>query len=242
MMVKVGHDQGRSCGLVAAGGIIAPVIPPSIPLILPVWQATCPSPTVFAGIVPGIPMGVSLCVAWWLVARREVLITPPRESLQALLRTFFDGFWALMLPVIIIVGLKFGIFTLPRLASSPVYALFVATVIYREFKLAQLFAVFVTTAKITSTLMLLVAGSLVAAWMITVADLPGQIVELLEPLMSSPMLLMLGIVLLILVVGTAMDQIPNILILTPVLLPVVTEAGIDPIYFGVIFVMINAPG
>ncbi|MBE2295916.1 MAG: TRAP transporter large permease, partial [Phycisphaerales bacterium] len=194
-------------------------------------------------IVPGILMGMSLCIAWWLVARREDLDTPPRESLQVLLRAFFDGFWALMLPVIIIVGLKFGIFT-PTEAGvvAAVYALFVATVIYREFKLTQLFEVFVTTAKMTSTLMLLVAGSLVAAWMITIADLPSQIVELLQPLMGSPTLLMLGIVLLILVIGTTMDQIPNILILTPVLLPVVTEAGIDPIYFGIIFVMINALG
>ncbi|HRW66595.1 MAG TPA: TRAP transporter large permease subunit, partial [Candidatus Competibacter sp.] len=82
MMVKVGHDQGRSCGLVAAGGIIAPVIPPSIPLILlGVAGNLSITKLFFAGIVPGILMGVSLCVAWWLVARREVLITPPRESL-----------------------------------------------------------------------------------------------------------------------------------------------------------------
>ncbi len=244
MMVKAGHDKGRSCGLVAAGGIIAPVIPPSIPMILfGVAGNLSITKLFFAGIVPGILMGVSLCFAWWLVARREVLVTPPRESFAAMRRAFFDGFWALMLPAIIIVGLKFGIFT-PTEAGvvAAVYALFVATVIYREFKLSHLYAVFVTTAKITSVLMFLVAGSLVAAWMITVADLPGQIVDLLGPFMGNQTVFMIAIVILMLVIGCMMDQVPNILILTPVLLPVATQMGIDPIYFGVIFVMINALG
>ena len=158
-------------------------------------------------------------------------------------RAFIDSLWALGLPFIIIFGLKFGIFT-PTEAGvvAAVYSLFVATVVYRELQVGELYPVFLTAAKVTAVVMFLVAASLVSAWLITVADLPGQVTELLEPLMDNQTLLMIAIMLLVVVVGTAMDMTPTILILTPVLIPVVKEAGIDPIYFGVLFIINNSIG
>ena len=125
---------------------------------------------------------------------------------------------------------------------SAVYALLVATLVYREMKLADLYGVFVSAAKTTSVIMFLVAAAMVSAWLITVADIPSQLIALLAPLMDSPTLLMIAIMLLVIAVGTAMDMTPTILIMTPVLMPVVKAAGIDPVYFGVLFIMNNAIG
>jgi tripartite ATP-independent transporter DctM subunit len=148
-----------------------------------------------------------------------------------------------MLPLIILVGLRFGVFTPTEAAVvAAVYSLFVAVCIYRELKPSQLYRVFVTAARTTGVVMFLVAAALVSAWLITVADLPGKVVALLQPFIGSPMLLMVMIMLLVIVVGTAMDMTPTILILTPVLMPVVKAAGIDPIYFGVLFIINNSIG
>jgi tripartite ATP-independent transporter DctM subunit len=148
-----------------------------------------------------------------------------------------------MLPVIILVGLRMGVFTPTEAAVvAAVYALFVATVIYRELKFSQLTAIFVTAAKTTAVVMFLVAAAMVSAWLITVADLPSKVIGLLEPFMGSPTLLMIAIMLLCMVVGTAMDMTPTILILTPVLMPVIKAAGIDPVYFGVLFIINNSIG
>jgi tripartite ATP-independent transporter DctM subunit len=125
---------------------------------------------------------------------------------------------------------------------AAVYALFVATVIYRELKLSQLAAIFVTAAKTTAVVMFLVAAAMVSAWLITVADLPSKVIGLLEPFMDNPTLLLIAIMLLCMAVGTAMDMTPTILILTPVLMPVIKAAGIDPIYFGVLFIINNSIG
>ena len=244
MMVNAGHDRARSGGLVAAAGIIGPIIPPSIAFVVfGVASGLSISKLFLAGIFPGIMLGVGLAVAWWWVVRKEQLVVPPRASRQEKLRAFIDSLWALGLPFIIIFGLKFGIFT-PTEAGvvAAVYSLFVATVIYRELKIDQLYGVFLTAAKVTSVVMFLVAASLVSAWLITIADLPGQVAELLEPLMDSPTLLMIAIMVLVVIVGTAMDMTPTILILTPVLVPVVKQAGIDPIYFGVLFIINNSIG
>jgi tripartite ATP-independent transporter DctM subunit len=122
------------------------------------------------------------------------------------------------------------------------YALFVSTVIYRELKLSQLYGLFLAAAQTTAVIMFLVAAAMVSAWMITVANLPAEVVSLLQPLMNQPTLLMVAIMVLVMVVGTAMDMAPTILILTPVLMPIVKAAGIDPVYFGVLFMINNAIG
>ena len=114
--------------------------------------------------------------------------------------------------------------------------------VYRELSLKDLYPLLVRAGLTTAVVMLLVAAALVSGWLITVADLPGKLVQILEPLIATPTLLLFALMVLVLIVGTAMDMTPTILILTPVLMPVVKAAGIDPIYFGVLFMINNAIG
>ncbi len=240
MMIAAGHDPARSAGLIAASGTIAPVIPPSIGLIIFGVAANVSISKLFlAGIFPGLLIGAALWVAWTIVARKERIETPRRRSPREVGVAFRECGWALMLPVIILVGLRFGVFT-PTEAGvvAAVYALFVAGFVYRGLKFEQLYAVFAAAAKTTAVVMFLVATAMVSAWLITVADLPSKVVDLLQPMLDNRMLLVATMMAIVLVVGMAMDMTPTILILTPVLMPVVRAAGIDPVYFGILF-MIN---
>jgi tripartite ATP-independent transporter DctM subunit len=244
MMVAAGHKKMYAAGLVAAGGVIGPVIPPSIGFVVfGVAAGVSISKLFLAGIFPGLLLGLGLCVAWWWVVRKENLVPPPRASLREVLKAIIDGFWALMLPAIIVVGLRFGIFT-PTEAGVvvAVYSLFVATCIYRELKVSQLYDIFVSSAVATSVVMFLVAAALVSSWLITVSEISAQVVDLLKPFMGNNMLLMFAIMVVVVVVGTALDMTPTILILTPILMPIIKAAGIDPIYFGVMFIINNSIG
>ncbi|PIF78797.1 tripartite ATP-independent transporter DctM subunit [Variovorax sp. 54] len=244
MMVSAGHDKARSGGLIAASGIIGPVIPPSIGFVIFGVAANVSITKLFlAGIFPGLLIGAALWFTWWWLGRREQIVPPPRRSRAEVLKALRASGWALMLPVIILVGLRAGVFTPTEAAVvAAVYALFVSTVVYRELKLRQLYEIFVSAAKTTSVIMLLIAAAMVSAWLITVADLPSKVIALLEPFMASPTLLLVAIMVLVMIVGTAMDMTPTILILTPVLMPVVKAAGIDPVYFGVLFIINNSIG
>ncbi len=244
MMVSAGHDKARSGGLIAASGVIGPVIPPSIGFVIFGVAANVSISKLFlAGIFPGILIGAALWLTWMILVRKEKITPPPRKSTAEILAALRQATWALMLPVIILVGLRFGVFTPTEAAVvAAVYAFFVAAVVYRELKFNQLYAVFVSAAKTTSVIMFLVAAAMVSAWLITVADLPSKVIGLLEPFMGNKTLLLIAIMVLVMVVGTAMDMTPTILILTPVLMPVIKQAGIDPVYFGVLFIINNSIG
>ncbi|HEY9213896.1 MAG TPA: TRAP transporter large permease subunit [Ancylobacter sp.] len=244
MMRSNGYDLGRSSGLIAAGGIIAPIIPPSMSFII-YGVATNVSITklFMAGIVPGLLMGLTLVVLWSWRARSENVPVQPRQSWSVRLKVLADGLWALVMPVIIIGGMRVGAFTPTEAAVvAAVYALFVGLFVYREITIADLPRLFIAAAKTTAVVMFLVAAAMVTAYMITLAELPGQVIFLLEPMLDHPKWLMAAIVVLLTLVGTAMDLTPTILILGPVLAPLIIRAGIDPVYFGVMFVMVGAVG
>jgi len=242
MMVRAGYDRGVTGGLIAATSVIGPIIPPSIGFIIfGVAGGVSVIRLFLAGIVPGLMIGVALAVAWrWTIRGDDfpVASLSSRPKLPDALKVIGKGFWALLLPVIIVVGLRMGVFTPTEAAVvAVVYALLVSALVYRELDRHMLYHAMLATAKMSAVVMFLIAAAMVAAWLITVAELPDIVVELLAPLIASPLLLMLAIVTLLLVIGMVMDMIPMILILTPVMLPVVRQAGIDPVYFGVIFIV-----
>jgi len=239
MMREAGYNVPRSAGLMASGGVIAPVIPPSMAFIVFGVAANVSISKLFmAGIAPGLMMGLALVLTWlWLVRRSDVKPLP-KQSFKARLRATGRGIWALGMPVIILGGIRLGVVTPTEAAVvAAVYALLVGMFVYRELKPRDIYGVVLKAGKTSAVIMFLVAAAMVSARLITAADIPGEITAVIEPLIEQPKLLMFVIMIVVLIVGTALDLTPSILILTPVLMPVIQAAGIDPVYFGVMFIM-----
>jgi tripartite ATP-independent transporter DctM subunit len=244
MMRAHGYPMATSAGLIASGGIIAPIIPPSMPFVIyGVTTNTSISALFLSGIVPGLMMGAGLLITWRILLRKLDLPAGNKLPLADRLRETGKAFWALLMPVIIIGGMKTGVFTPTEAAVvAAVYALVIAFFVHREMKLSDLYGVLVRAAKTTSVVMLLCAGAQVASYMISLADLPATMTGWLGPLIGYPILLMLVMQILLVLIGTALDLTPTILIFAPVMLPIAVAAGIDPVYFGLMFILNGSIG
>ena len=244
MMRREGYPMNTSAGLIASGGIIAPIIPPSMPFVIyGVTTNTSISALFLSGIVPGLIMGVGLIVAWKLVLRKITLPAGQPKPMHLRLKATLNAFWAMLMPIIIIGGMKSGKFTPTEAAVvAAFYALFISLFVHREMKMSEVGDVLIRAAKTTAIVMFLCAGAQVASYMITLADLPSVLIGWLGPLVESPRLLMIAMMLVLVLVGTALDLTPTILIFAPVMLPIAAKAGIDPVYFGLMFILNGAIG
>lgn len=244
MMVAAGHDRARSAGLVAAAGIIAPVIPPSIGFVIFGVAANVSISKLFlAGIFPGLLLALSLWITWWWSVRGEPVEAKRRAGAGEILAALREAVWALVLPLIVVFGLKFGVFTPTEAAVvCAVYALFVSVFVYGELRPRDLLPLLERAAMTSAVVMFLVAAAMVSAWMISVANLPEQLVGLLQPLLDRPKLLVAALMAVTMLLGTVLDMTPCILLLTPVFMPLLGAAGVDPVYFGVLFMINTAIG
>ncbi|MCI8608761.1 MAG: TRAP transporter large permease [Firmicutes bacterium] len=239
LMIKNGYHVGRSTGVICSGAVIAPIIPPSIPMIvLGTTVGVSVGKLFMAGLIPGIILGLALMICWKIIVKRDGYDdtkTYTKAEAKAILK---DSLPALFMPILIIGGIRGGIFTPTEAgAFAVVYALFCSMVIYREMSIKDLFSVFVEATKSTGIVMFIVGTASSVAWLITVAQIPALLVTYLEPLIAHPTILLVAINIFLFIMGMVMDLTPNLLIFGPILYPIITAAGIDPVFFGVVMIL-----
>lgn len=239
MMVSCGYDKSRSTGLICASSLTAPIIPPSIPMIvLGVTVGLSIGRLFVMGIVPGILLGLVIMGTWFLVVRRDGYNDRAEIAREEIPGIVFQALPALFLPVIIIVGIRMGIFTPTEGgAVACVYAFLVGAVIHRELKMKDMLDVFFNAVRSSAVVMFIVCTASTIGWLITMAQVPQQIVSHMSSLTTSPMLLMIVLNILLLMLGMVMDITPIILIFGPVIFPLIQAAGIDPYYFALIMII-----
>ncbi|WP_192882517.1 TRAP transporter large permease [Haemophilus haemolyticus] len=238
MMISKKYDGARSTGLICAAGIISVVIPPSIPMIIYGITAGASITKLFmGGTVPGLLMVVGLWVTWKILYRNNDTSLERKQTGKERWVAFKKAFWPLLLPIIIIVGLRGGIFT-PTEAGvvAAIYA-GIVSIAYKGLTFSKLKDVFIGTIKTTSMVMFVAASAMISAFAITVAQIPTELVQTIKGLTDNPTILMFIIMLFLLLVGCVMDLIPAVLIFVPVLLPVLRAYNIDIAYFGIMMVI-----
>lgn len=243
-MEKRGYPRSFAAAVVASGGTVGIVIPPSITMVVYGSIANTSVADLFmAGFVPGILMGVSMCVISWLISKRRGYLGEGRFSFMRLARSVKDCFWALMMPVIILGGIYSGIFTPTEAAAvAAVYGAVVGLFIYRELKWHNLPRTLLNAAYNTTMIMFVVGAANLFGWILTSAQVPHMLAESFTSLTSSPLVFLLLVNVLLLFIGTLINASAAIVILTPILLPVALGLGIDPVFFGVLMVINLAIG
>lgn len=235
-MIAAGYDRKFAVGLLTASGLIDNMIPPSIAMILFAAIAEQSVVQLFsAGIVPGILFALAFAGYVWIKGHRSATDRPEPFSMPRLIRQTGHAFWALGLPVLILGGIYSGIITATEAGGiSCVYAVLVSVLIYREIRWTELGDILMRASYITAQVMIVLAAAGVYSWLLTTSGAGPAITAIFKQWALSPWLLLLLINVVLLLVGIFLDPPPAILLLTPILMPIVKDAGIDPVHFGVV--------
>jgi len=239
MMKKEGYDAETAGAITAASATIGPIIPPSLPMIVyGVVAETSIGALFLAGVIPGLLMAAALMLMVRHLAIRRNLPRHPFEGLGALWTAFKGAFWALMAPFVLLGGLFSGVFTPTEAAAvAVVYALVLGLFVYREFRVADLPRLVVDTVETSGVVMALVMTASLLGYCISVSRLPQEFGAALVQLTTSPLVFLLIVNALLLLVGCFMEALAAMLVLIPILVPVALKLGIDPVHFGLVFVL-----
>lgn len=237
IMREKNYEDTFSAPLIACGGSIGPIIPPSIPLLLYGTMANVSVGKLFiGGFIPGIIMGVGLMFYSYMVGKKRRYVgREKRASREEILKTGKDALLALIMPIIIIGGILSGIFTATESgAIACAYAIIIGGFVYKELKWKNMFSLLVDCAKSTGQVLVVVACASLFTWVITVAQVPQTVSALLSESIHSSVLLLLIINIILLIAGTFIDTTSALVIFTPLFLPLVQAMGIDLIHFGLV--------
>lgn len=239
-MVKAGYDRNFATAIHVAGGTTGIVIPPSVPLVLYGVSASASVSSLFiAGIIPGLLVGFSIMfVAYFLSNLRGYGQNSEKTSIRNIGYTFKRASLALVMPFIILGGIYGGYFT-PTEASvvAVVYGFLIGAFVYRQIKWNVMREILVSSVVTTSVILFIIATAGLFGMVLTRAQLPQSVANFFMESNLSPVMILLLINLFLLLVGTFMETIASVIILTPILLPVVTSFGMDPIHFGIIMIV-----
>lgn len=238
-MEKDGYDKGFAAAISAAAGSIGVIIPPSIPFVLyGVVSGASIGAMFLAGVLPGLLIGLGLMATTFLIAKRNGYSgAHGRVSPAHLARAFKEAFWALLIPVIILGGIYGGVFTPTEAAVvAVVYGLVVGFFIYKELNWATIYQACKEAVLINGSTMIIIGLSISFANLMTMEQVPVKIANAILAFSQDPLVVLLIINLFLLFVGCFIDTISALVVLSPILLPVVTKLGVDPIHFGVIVV------
>ena len=243
-MERRGYPRSFAAAVVASGGTVGIVIPPSITMVVYGSIANTSIADLFmAGFVPGILMGVTMCVVSWVISKKNGYQGEGKFSLGRLLRSVRECFWALMMPVIILGGIYSGIFTPTEAAAvAAVYGALVGLFIYRELKIKDLPRTLLNAAYNTTMIMFVVGAANLFGWILTNAQVPHMLAESFAHITTNPLVFLMLVNVLLLFIGTLINASAAVVILTPILLPVALGMGIDPMFFGVLMVINLAIG
>lgn len=238
-MLKAGYDDDFSCAITAASSTIGPIIPPSLPMIIYGAQSETSIGKLFiAGVIPGILMAVALGIMVEAKARKNNYPYQKWQGFKVLFKAFIEAFWALMAPVILLLGIMLGIFTPTEAATvSAFYALILGLFVYKEFKLKELPKLMLMAVSTNGVVLALVMTAMAFGYSLTIAQIPQMAGNSLLALTSNPYIILFLINIFLLFIGLFMESTAAMLILIPIFMPVINQMGIDPVQFGIIMVL-----